>query len=57
MKIPYLNNMSPIEILKTKDGKEKLENLLRDIENESKHSTDEHLHVFPVKKIRKRLSL
>ena len=57
MKIPSFNNMTPLEVLKTKEGREKIENLLRDIENESERSTLEDLPSFPVEKIRKRLGL
>jgi len=57
MKIPYLDNKTPLEIIKTNQGKEKIENILRDIENEYARSTEQDLHFFPVEKIRKRLGL
>jgi SEC-C motif len=57
MKIPYLDNMTPLEIINTKEGKEKIENLLRDIENEYARSAIGDLPFFPVEKIRKRLGL
>ena len=57
MKIPYLDNMTPLEIINTKEGKEKIENLLRDIENEYERSPLEDFPAFPVGKIRKRLGL
>ena len=57
MKIPYLDNMTPLEIINTKEGKEKIENLLRDIENEYTRSAIGDLPFFPIEKMRKRLGL
>ena len=57
MKIPYLDNMTPLEIINTKEGKEKIENLLRDIENEYTKSAIGDLPFFPIEKMRKRLGL
>ncbi|HEX2408205.1 MAG TPA: SEC-C metal-binding domain-containing protein [Nitrososphaeraceae archaeon] len=57
MKIPSFDNMTPLQVLKTKEGKEKIENLLRDIENEYARSAIGDLPFFPVEKIRKRLGL
>lgn len=57
MKIPSLDNMTPLEVIKTKKGKEKIENLFRDIENEYSRSAIGDFPFFPVEKIRKRLGL
>ncbi len=57
MKIPTLHNMTPLEIVKTEEGRAMLEDLLRELENERARSTIEDLSVFPVKKIRQRLGL
>ena len=57
MKIPYLDNMTPLEIINTKEGKEKIENLLRDIENEYTRSAIGDLPFFTIEKMRKRLGL
>jgi len=57
MKIPSFDNMTPLQVLKTKEGIEKIENLLRDIENEYERSSLDDFPAFPVEKIRKRLGL
>jgi len=57
MKIPSFDNMTPLQVLKTEKGKEKIENLLRDIENEYERSPLEDFPAFPIEKIRKRLGL
>ena len=57
MKIPSFDNMTPLQVLKTKEGIEKIENLLRDIENEYERSSLDDFFAFPVEKIRKRLGL
>jgi hypothetical protein len=57
MKIPSLNNMTPLEVVKTKGGREKIEEMLRKIENELERSNMGDVLTFPVEKIRKRLGL
>jgi hypothetical protein len=57
MKIPSFDNMTPLQVLKTKEGREKIENMLRDIENEYERSSLDDFPAFPVEKIRKRLGL
>ena len=53
MKIPSFDNMTPLQVLKTKEGKEKIENLLRDIENEYARSAIGICLFFLLKRLEK----
>lgn len=57
MKIPSLDNMTPLEVVKTKGGREKIEEMLRKIENELERSNMDDVLTFPIEKIRKKLGL
>jgi hypothetical protein len=59
-KNPFLNNKTPLEVAKTNEGREKLKELLKDMENEfyrDKSKSVEDLPVFPFEKIKKKLGL
>jgi len=57
MKIPALENLTPMEVSKTEKGRERLKEVLRQIENELARCNDKDVYPFPIEKISKRLGL
>ena len=59
-KNPILENKTPLQVAKTKEGIENLKELLKDMENEfyrDKSTSVEDLPVFPFEEIKKKLGL
>jgi hypothetical protein len=57
MKIPALDNMTPVEAAKTDKGRSMLIELLKDIENTDARNSKQDLPCFPVAKMKKKLGL
>jgi hypothetical protein len=57
LKIPALDNMTPVEAAKTEKGRNMLKELLKDIENTDARNSRKNLPPFPVAKIKKKLGL
>jgi hypothetical protein len=58
MKIPALDNMSPVEAAKTDKGRSMLKELLKDIENtDAAKNPRKNLPRFPIAKMKKKLGL
>jgi SEC-C motif len=57
LKLPVLDNMTPVEAAKTEKGRNVLKELLKDIENTDARNSRKNLPPFPVAKMKKRLGL
>ncbi len=57
MKIPALDNMTPVEAAKTEKGRNVLKELFKDIENTDARNSRKNLPPFPVAKMKKKLGL
>jgi hypothetical protein len=57
MKIPALDNITPVEAAKTDKGRSMLIELLKDIENTDARNSKQNLPPFPVAKMKKKLGL
>ena len=57
LKIPALDNMTPVEAAKTEKGRNVLKELLKDIENTDARNSRKNLPPFPVAKMKKKLGL
>ena len=57
MKIPALDNMTPVEAAKTDKGRSMLKELLKDIENTDARNSRKNLPRFHVAKMKKKLGL
>ncbi len=57
MKIPALENLTPMDASKTEKGRAMLKEVLRQIENELARCNDKDVYPFPIEKISKRLGL
>lgn len=57
LKIPALDNITPVEAAKTEKGRNVLKELLKDIENTDARNSRKNLPPFPVAKMKKKLGL
>ena len=57
MNIPALGNQTPVEVARTNAGKDRLRELLKEIENEVARDEKNSPPPFPVDKIKKKLCL
>ena len=57
LKIPALDNMTPVEAAKTEKGRNVLKELLKDIENTDARNSRKNLPPFPVSNMKKKLGL
>jgi len=55
--IPWLGNITPLQASKTPDGRARLDDLLKDMENMREHDDQNDLPAYPVEKLRKKLGL